>query len=107
VGIHAVLSNHIFQELGDGRETWMPGTSRNKSGHGRCYFGAIIHCRALADPRQLRIAGIDAGGKPSFRHNRNTAAFSGSTLPTSPSMPRCLASWISRVVSRWPSLCPF
>jgi len=25
--IHAVRSNHIFQELGDGRGTWMPGTS--------------------------------------------------------------------------------
>ena len=25
--IHAVPSNHIFQELGDGRDTWMPGTS--------------------------------------------------------------------------------
>jgi hypothetical protein len=45
--------------------------------------------------------------KPSFRHNRNTGAFSGSTLPTSLSMPRCLTSWISRVVSRWPSPCPF
>ena len=59
VGIHAVPSNHIFQELGDGRNTWMPGTGRNRSGHDGVISERFIHCRTLCSDR-VSIISVEA-----------------------------------------------
>jgi hypothetical protein len=48
VGIHAVPSNHIFQELGDGRNHV---DARNKSGHD----GVIL--QRLFTARHLKLRG--------------------------------------------------